>query len=87
MSDINNKHRLQIWIDENSYAELYKTCKTNKLLTGRLTAGVLVEIALRLFFKEIRNGKSISKLMIETGIIGEWWIINEYTKNKEVKRV
>ena len=71
MKKINNKHRLQIWIEENTYTELHKTCKTNKLLTGRLTAGVIVEIALRLFFKEIRNGKSISKLMFETGIIGE----------------
>ena len=71
MSDINNKHRLQIWIDENSYTELHKICKTNKLLTGRLNAGVIVEIALRLFFKEIRDGKSISKLMFETGIIGD----------------
>lgn len=71
MTDINNKHRLGIWIDENTYAELHKICKTNKLLTGRLTPGVIVEIALRLFFKEIRNGKSISKLMFETGIIGD----------------
>ena len=71
MKNTNNKHRLQIWIDENSYTELYKTCKANRLLTGRLTPGVIVEIALRLFFKEIRNGKSISKLMLETGIIGD----------------
>ena len=71
MTDINNKHRLGVWIEENSYTELYKTCKANRLLTGRLTPGVIVEIALRLFFKEIRNGKSISKLMLETGIIGD----------------
>ena len=71
MTDINNKHRLGIWIEEKTYAELHKICKTNKLLTGRLTPGVIVEIALRLFFKEIRNGKSISKLMFETGIIGD----------------
>ena len=71
MTDINNKHRLGVWIDENSYTELHKVCNTNRLLTGRLTPGVIVEIALRLFFKEIKNGKSISKLMFETGIIGE----------------
>ena len=71
MTDINNKHRLGVWIDENSYIELHKVCNTNRLLTGRLTPGVIVEIALRLFFKEIRNGKSISKLMFETGIIGD----------------
>ena len=71
MKNTNNKHRLGVWIDENTYTELHKTCKANKLLTGRLTAGVIVEIALRLFFKEIRNGKSISKLMFETGIIGD----------------
>ena len=71
MKNTNNKHRLGVWIDENTYTELHKTCKANKLLTWRLTPGVIVEIALRLFFKEIRNGKSISKLMLETGIIGD----------------
>lgn len=71
MKNTNNKHRLGVWIEENSYTELHKICNTNKLLTGRLTPGVIVEIALRLFFKEIRNGKSISKLMFETGIIGD----------------
>ena len=71
MSNIKSKHRLGVWIDENSYTELHKVCNTNRLLTGRLTPGVIVEIALRLFFKEIRNGKSISKLMFETGIIGD----------------
>ena len=71
MKNTNNKHRLGVWIEENSYTELHKICNTNKLLTGRLTPGVIVDIALRLFFKEIRNGKSISKLMFETGIIGD----------------
>ena len=71
MKNTNNKHRLGVWIEENSYTELHKICNTNKLLTGRLTPGVIVEIALRLFFKEIRNGKSISKLMFETGTIGD----------------
>ena len=71
MKNTNNKHRLGVWIEENSYTELHKVCNTNRLLTGRLTPGVIVEIALRLFFKEIRNGKSISKLMFETGIIGD----------------
>ena len=71
MNNRNNKHRLGVWIEENSYTELHKVCNTNRLLTGRLTPGVIVEIALRLFFKEIRNGKSISKLMFETGIIGD----------------
>ena len=71
MKNTNNKHRLGVWIEENTYTELHKTCKANKLLIGRLTPGVIVDIALRLFFKEIRNGKSISKLMLETGIIGD----------------
>ena len=71
MTTIKSKHRLGVWIEENSYTELHKICKTNRLLTGRLTPGVIVEIALRLFFKEVRNGKSISKLMFETGIIGD----------------
>ena len=71
MTNRNNKHRLGVWIEENTYTELHKVCNTNRLLTGRLTPGVIVEIALRLFFKEIRNGKSISKLMFETGIIGD----------------
>ena len=71
MKNTNNKHTLGVWIEENSYTELHKVCNTNRLLTGRLTPGVIVEIALRLFFKEIRNGKSISKLMFETGIIGD----------------
>lgn len=71
MTKTNKKHRLGVWIEENSYTELHKICKTNRLLTGRLTPGVIVEIALRLFFKEVRNGKSISKLMFETGIIGD----------------
>ena len=71
MKTIKSKHRLGVWIDENTYTDLHRVCNTNRLLTGRLTTGVIVEIALRLFFKEIKNGKSISKLMIETGIIGE----------------
>ena len=71
MKNTNNKHRLNIGIDENTYTDLHRVCNTNRLLTGRVTPGIIVEIALRLFFKEIRNGKSISKLMIETGIIGD----------------
>ena len=71
MTTIKSKHRLGVWIDENTYTDLHRICNTNRLLTGRLTPGVIVEIALRLFFKEIRNGKSISKLMFETGIIGD----------------
>ena len=71
MKKINNKHRLGVWIEENTYTDLHRVCNTNTLLTGRLTPGVIVEIALRLFFKEVRNGKSISKLMFETGIIGD----------------
>ena len=71
MSNIKSKRRLGLWIDENTYTDLHRVCNTNRLLTGRLTPGIIVEIALRLFFKEIRNGKSISKLMFETGIIGD----------------
>ena len=71
MTTIKSKHRLGVWIDVNTYTDLHRVCNTNRLLTGRLTPGVIVEIALRLFFKEVRNGKSISKLMFETGIIGD----------------
>ena len=55
MKKINNKHRLGVWIDENSYTELHKVCNTNRLLTGRLTPGVIVEIGLNLFFKELEK--------------------------------
>ena len=55
MTTIKSKHRLGVWIEENSYTELHKICKTNRLLTGRLTPGVIVEIALRLFFKELEK--------------------------------
>lgn len=55
MTDINNKHRLGVWIEENSYTELHKVCNTNRLLTGRLTPGVIVEIGLNLFFKELEK--------------------------------
>ena len=71
MKNTNNKHRLGVWIDENTYTDLHRVCNTNRLLAVRLTPGVIVEIALRLFFKEIRDGKSISKLMFETSIIGD----------------
>ena len=55
MNNINKKHRLGVWIEENSYTELHKICKTNRLLTGRLTPGVIVEIGLNLFFKELEK--------------------------------
>ena len=55
MTDINNKHRLGVWIEENSYTESHKVCNTNRLLTGRLTPGVIVEIGLNLFFKELEK--------------------------------
>ena len=55
MNKINKKHRLGVWIEENSYTELHKICKTNRLLTGRLTPGVIVEIGLNLFFKELEK--------------------------------
>ena len=55
MKTIKSKHRLGVWIEENSYTELHKICKTNRLLTGRLTPGVIVEIGLNLFFKELEK--------------------------------
>ena len=64
MTDINNKHRLGVWIDENTYTELHKICKTNRLLTGRLTPGVIVEIGLNLFFKELEK-RPLEEIAIE----------------------
>ena len=55
MKKINNKHRLGVWIEENTYTDLHRVCKTNRLLTGRLTPGVIVEIGLNLFFKELEK--------------------------------
>ena len=55
MKKINNKHRLGVWIEENTYTDLHGVCKTNRLLTGRLTPGVIVEIGLNLFFKELEK--------------------------------
>ena len=55
MKKINNKHRLGVWIEENTYTDLHRVCNTNRLLTGRLTPGVIVEIGLNLFFKELEK--------------------------------
>ena len=55
MKNIKSKHRLGVWIDENTYTDLHRVCKTNRLLTGRLTPGVIVEIGLNLFFKELEK--------------------------------
>lgn len=55
MNKINKKHRLGVWIEENTYTDLHRVCKTNRLLTGRLTPGVIVEIGLNLFFKELEK--------------------------------
>ena len=55
MTNIKSKHRLGVWIDENTYTDLHRVCNTNRLLTGRLTPGVIVEIGLNLFFKEVQQ--------------------------------
>ena len=55
MKTIKSKHRLGVWIDENTYTDLHRVCNTNRLLTGRLTPGVIVEIGLNLFFKELEK--------------------------------
>ena len=55
MTNIKSKHRLGVWIEENTYTDLHRVCKTNRLLTGRLTPGVIVEIGLNLFFKELEK--------------------------------
>ena len=55
MKNIKSKHRLGVWIDENTYTDLHRVCNTNRLLTGRLTPGVIVEIGLNLFFKELEK--------------------------------
>ena len=64
MKNIKSKHRLGVWIDENTYTELHKICKTNRLLTGRLTPGVIVEIGLNLFFKELER-RPLEEIAIE----------------------
>ena len=64
MKKINNKHRLGVWIEENTYTDLHRVCKTNRLLTGRLTPGVIVEIGLNLFFKELEK-RPLEEIAIE----------------------
>ena len=64
MKNIKSKHRLGVWIDENTYTDLHRVCKTNRLLTGRLTPGVIVEIGLNLFFKELEK-RPLEDIVVE----------------------
>ena len=64
MKNIKSKHRLGVWIDENTYTDLHRVCNTNRLLTGRLTPGVIVEIGLNLFFKELEK-RPLEEIAIE----------------------
>ena len=52
---IQNKKRFSALITESTYNKVSEFVKENELITTRLAPGTLIEIGLKLFFKELET--------------------------------
>ena len=65
MAKRSDKKRLSVWLPQNTCDNVHKFVKNNELVVQRLVPGLVVEIALQLFFDEV------SKRPLED-IVGEY---------------
>lgn len=52
---MSNKKRMSVWLNENTYEKTHEFAKNNDLITNRVSVGLIVEIALNLFFTEVEK--------------------------------
>ena len=64
MSNIKAKHRLNTYINMDTYEQLNNFIKNNEVITSRLSKGTVITIALNLLFKTAEQ-TDISQLMME----------------------
>ena len=53
MSNRTNKRRFSALIHESTYNKVDEFVKNNELITGRLVPGMVLEMGINLFFKEV----------------------------------
>lgn len=64
MSNIKEKHRLNTFINMDTYDSLNDFIKNNEVITSKLSKGTVITIALNILFKTAEH-TDISQLMME----------------------
>lgn len=64
MSNIKEKHRLNTFINMDTYNSLNDFIKNNEVITSKLSKGTVITIALNILFKTAEH-TDISQLMME----------------------
>lgn len=64
MTNIKEKHRLNTFINMDTYDSLNDFIKNNEVITSKLSKGTVITIALNLLFKTTEH-TDISQLMME----------------------
>lgn len=64
MSNIKEKHRLNTFINMDTYGQLNDFIKNNEVITSKLSKGTVITIALNLLFKTAEH-TDISQLMMD----------------------
>lgn len=64
MSNIKEKHRLNTFINMDTYNTLNDFIKNNEVITSKLSKGTVITIALNILFKTAEH-TDISQLMME----------------------
>ena len=64
MSNIKEKHRLNTFINMDTYNALNDFIKNNEVITSKLSKGTVITIALNILFKTAEH-TDISQLMME----------------------
>lgn len=63
-SNIKEKHRLNTYINMDTYDKLNEFIKNNEVITSKLSKGTVITIALNLLFKTAEH-RDLSLLMME----------------------
>lgn len=64
MSNIQKKHRLNTWVNMDTYNSLDEFIRDNEVLTTKLNKGTVITLALNLLYKTVEH-TDISQLMME----------------------
>lgn len=64
MSNIQEKHRLGVYVNTDTYNELTDFIRNNELVTSKLSKGTVITLALNMLFKTAEH-RDISDLMME----------------------
>jgi hypothetical protein len=64
MANIQEKHRLGVHLNTDTYNELNDFIRNNELVTSKLSKGTVITIALNMLFKTAEH-RDISDLMME----------------------